>query len=141
MRILFNLTLQESNVAGLAELYDTLVADNYLGRPLPSQLTDDDYEKLSFIQRYLFTLVYEEEPARIFNAPFVNNMISNMENVIKGNYGVKKLSAYSAHDSNVVPLLVYFNLTSSECLKKQWKNETFQGNCAVPVPFASSIFF
>lgn len=40
MRTIFNLTLQESNVAGLAELYDTLVADNYLGRPLPSQLTD-----------------------------------------------------------------------------------------------------
>jgi hypothetical protein len=59
MRILFNLTLKESNLAGLAELYDTLVADNYLGRPLPTNLTNDDYERLSFIQRYLFTIVYE----------------------------------------------------------------------------------
>lgn len=59
MRILFNLTLQESNVGGLAELFDTLTADDFLGRPLPSQLTNDDYEKLSFIQRYLFTLIYE----------------------------------------------------------------------------------
>lgn len=64
-----------------------------------------------------------------------------MENLIKGNLATKKLSAYSAHDSNVVPLLVFFNLTSSECLKKQYKNETVNGNCAVPVPFASSIFF
>ncbi len=64
-----------------------------------------------------------------------------MENLIKGNLGVKKLSAYSAHDSNVVPLLVYFNLTTAECLKKQFNNETVHGNCAVPVPFASSIFF
>lgn len=59
MRILFNLTLKESNLAGLAELYDTLVADNYLGRLLPTNLTNDDYERLSFIQRYLFTIVYE----------------------------------------------------------------------------------
>lgn len=99
-----------------------MVADNYLGRPLPSKLTDYDYEKLYFIQRYLFSLVFEEEPARIFNAPFVNSLIANMQNVIKGNLGVKKLSVLSAHDANVVPLLVYFNLTSSSCLKKQWKN-------------------
>lgn len=64
-----------------------------------------------------------------------------MENVVKGKLGVKRLSVYSAHDSNVVPLLVYFNLTSSECLKKQFKNRTVNGNCAVPVPFASNIFF
>lgn len=64
-----------------------------------------------------------------------------MENVIKGKLGVKRLSVYSGHDSNVVPLLVYFNLTSSECLKKQFKNHKVDGNCAVPVPFASNIFF
>ncbi len=45
-----------------------------------------------------------------------------MEKVIKGNLDNKKLSVLSAHDSNVVPLLVYFNLTSAECLKRQWKN-------------------
>jgi hypothetical protein len=89
----------------------------------------------------LFTLVYEEHPARIFNAPFVNHLISNMQNVINGKLGVKKISVYGGHDSNVVPLLTYFNLTSSECLKRQFKNHTITGNCAIPVPFASSIFF
>lgn len=51
------------------------------------------------------------------------------------------MSAFSAHDSNVVPLLVYYNLTSADCLRKQWRNETIHGNCAVPIPFASSLFF
>ncbi len=60
MRSLFNLTILESNIHGLTDLYDTLAADNYLGRPLPSKLTTEDYEKLRFIERYLFTLVYEE---------------------------------------------------------------------------------
>ena len=64
-----------------------------------------------------------------------------MQNVVKGNLGVKKLAVLSAHDANVVPLLVYYNLTSSECLKKQWRNETVQGNCAMPIPFASNLFF
>jgi hypothetical protein len=54
---------------------------------------------------------------------------------------VKKMSLYSAHDSNVLPLLVFYNLTSSECLKRLYKNETVKGNCAVPIPFASNLLF
>lgn len=94
-----------------------------------------------FIHRYMFSIIFEGEPASIFNAPFVNAMLQNMGNIIKGKLGVKKLSIYSGHDTNVVPLMVFFNLTSSDCLKKQFMNQTVTGNCAVPVPFASNIFF
>jgi hypothetical protein len=68
-------------------------------------------------------------------------MVQNMENLIKGNLGVKKLSIHSGHDSNVVPLLTYYNLTTAECLKRQYRNESIKGNCAVPIPFASNLFF
>ena len=37
--------------------------------------------------------------------------------------------------------MVYYNLTSAECLRKLYHNETVKENCAVPVPFASSIIF
>jgi hypothetical protein len=122
-------------------LYDTLACDNYLGRPMPSQFTDKDYQTLMFLHRYLFSLVYEDEPSRIFNAPYVHALLSNMELAIQGKLGVKKLSIYSGHDINVVPLMVFFNLTSAECLKRQWMNQTVVGNCAVPIPFASNLFF
>lgn len=89
----------------------------------------------------MFSIVYEDEPSRIFNAPYVNTMLINMENVIKNNFGVKKLSIYSGHDINVVPLMVFYNLTSSQCLEKLWMNQTVVGNCAIPIPFASNIFF
>ena len=39
MKNLFNISLALANVVGMAELYDTLVCDNYLGRKLPSKLT------------------------------------------------------------------------------------------------------
>jgi hypothetical protein len=141
MKRLFDLPLEYTNVGGLAALYDTLIADTYLGRPLPTKLTDKDLDKLYFIQRYLFSLVNEGEPARVFNAPFVNSMIANMQLAVQGKLGAKKLSILSAHDSNVVPLLVYFNLTSADCLKRQWKNETVHENCAIPIPFASNLLF
>jgi hypothetical protein len=39
MKELFNISLAEANVGGMAALYDTLVCDNYLGRSLPSKFT------------------------------------------------------------------------------------------------------
>ena len=68
-------------------------------------------------------------------------MLNNMELKIKDQLGIKKLSAYSVHDDNVVPLMLFLNLTSTECIKKQFKNETVKGNCAIPIPFASSLLF
>jgi hypothetical protein len=68
-------------------------------------------------------------------------MLNNMLKATQGKLAVKKLSLYSAHDTNVLPLMVFFNLTSSDCLKKQYKNQTVTGNCAVPIPFASNIYF
>ena len=35
MRIVFNLSTQFANIAGLAELFDVVTSDMYLGRPLP----------------------------------------------------------------------------------------------------------
>ncbi len=68
-------------------------------------------------------------------------MLSNMEKVIQQKLNAKKLSVYSGHDVNVVPLMVFYNLTSSDCLKKLWMGQTVAGNCAMPIPFASNIFF
>lgn len=65
-----------------------------------------------------------------------------MDNVVKkGEKEVKRYSIYSGHDTNVVPLLAFFNLTSHECITKKWRNESFTGNCADAPPFASSLIF
>jgi hypothetical protein len=65
-------------VGVLADVFDTLYCDNYLGRPLPQKLTDHDYEKLNFISRYLATLFWEAGLSNIYISPFVSHMISNM---------------------------------------------------------------
>ena len=64
-----------------------------------------------------------------------------MERAIQGKLDTKKLTIVSGHDVNVVPLMVFFNLTSSDCLKKKFNNQTVTGNCAIPIPFASNILF
>jgi hypothetical protein len=43
MTKIFNLTISESNLYGMADLYDTVVCDLYLGRALPSSFNDHDF--------------------------------------------------------------------------------------------------
>ena len=65
-----------------------------------------------------------------------------MDNMIKkGKDEVKKYSIFSTHSSNITPLLLFFNLTSADCLEKKWKNQTVQGNCADIPDFSSSLIF
>lgn len=35
----------------------------------------------------------------------------------------------------------HLNLTSAECIMKQWKNQSYEGNCGEIVPFGSNLIF
>jgi len=66
-------------------------------------------------------------------------MIDKMDRVVRGEYGQKKLTVFSGHDDNIAPILTFLNLTSAHCVQEKYRNETVKGNCAEPVPFASSL--
>ena len=139
MKSIFNLSETEANVASMTLLYDTVVSDQNLGRKIPEKYTEKDDKELNYIQSYLFVLLYAEHPARVFATPFVKAMLNNLERVIEGKTGNLKMTVISGHDANVAPVLTFLNLTSAECVQKKFKNQTVTGNCAEPVPFASSI--
>lgn len=107
----------------MTTLYDLVICDYYLGRPLPLQFSPADLKHLTFIQAYLYPLVYSGTLASVFATPLLAPILDNMNNIIKnGNHEVKKFSVYSGHDTNIVCLLVYLNMTSPECVLSQWKN-------------------
>ena len=141
MAKLFGLSPALGNIAGIVELYDVVVCDLNLGRPMPAQFTDRDFGEMKYIQNYMFVLLYAEELARVASTPIAASIIDKMEKVIAGRYDSKKLTIYSGHDTNVAPMLTFMNLSSADCLRRKWRNETVSGNCGEPVPFASSIQF
>ena len=138
---IFKLPLTDANIGIMLELYDVVTSDQNLGRPMPSNFTDAEYKQLKYIYNYLFVLLYADHLAAIYSTPIVKPILENMESIINGNFGQKKLTVISGHDSNVAPVLTFMNLTSSECIKKKWNNQTITENCAEPVPFASSLQF
>lgn len=85
---------------------------------------------MKFVQGYLFALVYGGEPAQVFGTSLVKAILNNMDTMTKGKDEVKKFSVYMGHDTNIVPLLMFFELTSPECLEMKWKNQTVKGVCA-----------
>ena len=68
-------------------------------------------------------MIYGGEPSHIFSTPILSGILGNMENRVKnGKNEVKKYSVYSGHDTTIMPILMFFNLTTPECLTKKWKN-------------------
>lgn len=108
---------------------------------MPAQFTEKDLLEMKYVQNYMFVLLYAGELTRVVSTPIAASIIDKMERVIAGKYDNKKLTVYSGHDTNVAPLLTFMNLTTADCVRRKYRNETVIGNCAEPVPFASSMQF
>jgi hypothetical protein len=55
----------------------------------------------------------------------------------------RKLTILSGHDTNIVPVLVYLNISSSSCIEDKWRNYNLSGyvNCEDGPDYASSLIF
>jgi len=58
MRLVFNLSIAQSNVASLEDLADTLLCDKWLNRDLPIAFTDSDFKQIYYIRSYMLTSLY-----------------------------------------------------------------------------------
>lgn len=88
------------------------------------------YQEMKYMQNYLFVLLYDGHVSKVYSTTIAHSIIDKMQRVINGAYGNKKLTVYSAHDSNVAPMLTFLNLTSADCVQKKYRNQTYVGNCA-----------
>lgn len=86
-------------------------------------------------------MLYSEKLAHIISTPIAAAVIDKMEKAISGKLDNKKMSIYSGHDTNVAPMLSFLNLSSADCVRRKYRNETVVGNCGEPVPFASNVIF
>lgn len=77
----------------------------------------------------------------MFSTSILAGVLGNMDNFVNGKPQDIRYSLYSGHDTNVMPILMFLNLTTPECLTRKWKNESVSGNCADAPPFASNIVF
>ena len=58
MRLVFNLSVTQANLAGLQQLADTLISDKWLARDFPASFTDDDFKQIYYIRGYMLSDLY-----------------------------------------------------------------------------------
>lgn len=138
----FNMS-QNSTIQSLSSLYDTLIVDKYMGRPLPNGFTNDDLDNLEHIHDWLNNLKYSGTVSRVINSRKYAKILNEFDNRIKNLAGYPlKWTFLSAHDTDVLPAQSDLNFSSFQCVEEVYrKGKTDALNCQTNVAFASSIIF
>lgn len=117
MRDTFNLnSTLELNIAYMAELYDVIACDRYLGRKLPDNFTQEDYNNLRHLAHYIMLTAYADTVSKALSTPFFQKIIYEFDMKLKNTSSFRKFSMFSGHDTNVAPTLTFLNLSSAKCI-------------------------
>lgn len=139
MKLIFNLTILQSTIATMSNLYQTLISDINLGRKLPKEFTDYDLKNLRFIANYYDTLIFAGNFGRVLATPTLR-MIRNNLSTASARKNAKKMTLNFGHRSNLLPLMTSLNLTTAECVSQQWKNESIASlNCMVGPEYGANL--
>lgn len=138
----FNLS-SNSTFQTLSSLFDTLIVDKFLGRPLPSGYTEDDLKNLNHIFNWFNNVKYSGNVSKVINSRKWEKIISEFDKRINNLTGYSlKWSFLSAHDTDVIPAKTDLNFSSFQCIEDLYrKGKTDALNCQPDVGFASSLIF
>lgn len=138
LRAMFNLTVEQGNAETMGQLYETVYADQNLGRALPKDYNSTDNTNLQFIYNQYNALLFDGSFAQIISTPLLRTIRTKLEASIKGK--LLKFSLMVGHHSNLLPLAILLNLTSAECIEQQWKGQTVTSlNCVSSPQFAANL--
>lgn len=123
------------------EVYDTLYVDRYLNKPLPSVLTEDDFQNLEHLNSWYYTFIMSGRLAHLVNTYKLRKVISECENRInRPKTYPTKMTVISCHDTDISALFTDLNISSSQCVEEIYrKGKTDALNCERNVGFASNV--
>ena len=142
MTQLFNLT---GNITfqTLNDVYDSIVVDKYLGRPLPQNFSQADFDNLEHLYNWLNNMKFSDTAALVFNARKYAKIVKEFDSRIQNLSGYSlKWSFLSAHDTDILPMQTDLNFSSFSCVEDMYrKGKTDTLNCQKIVGFAASLIF
>ena len=65
---IFNFT-QPINIVNMSDLYDAVTVDRFLGRPVPTALTEDDYLNFQHLQYFTYLLKFTRNLSKAITTP------------------------------------------------------------------------
>ena len=105
-------------MASIFTLFDVLKAHKWEFGTHFGSMNQAVFEELEVLFSLEFTVKFysTDDLVKLFTTEMTKNFISIAQDVISGKQQDLKLLMYSGHDSNVLPFMMAYNLTSSDCL-------------------------
>ena len=139
---IFNISAVDMNFLRITNLYDTLTVDKFLGRPIPSNFSNDDYANLKHLHEWFMHLKLTFNISRALNTYKLEKIFSDFDGRILNDKKVLKWTFLSAHDTDIVPMLNDLNFSSPACIEDRYrKGKTDALNCDSDYEFASNLIF
>ena len=100
------------------DVFDTLNVDRYLGRPLPANISQEDYKNLDHLNSWYYTYTLSRNLSHLINTYKLKKVVTEFENRVRlPNTYATKMTIMSVHDTDIASLLTDLNLTSSDCIE------------------------
>lgn len=105
------------NFSKISSLYDTLTVDKYLGRPMPKDLTDDDYLNMRHLHYWLNYFKISFNLSKAINTGKLTRVLDDFDGRINNPSQVLKWTFLSAHDTDISGMLLDLNVSSAQCVE------------------------
>lgn len=105
------------NFSKISSLYDTLTVDRYLGRPLPQNITEDDYLNMRHLHYWFNYFKINFNLTKAINTGKLKRVLEDFDGRINNITGqVLKWTFLSAHDTDISGMLLDLNVSSAQCV-------------------------
>ena len=138
MKLLFHIPEQNKTfIDAISSLYRGLESDHYIGISMPQDLTNQDEAALKFIYEHYNAQYYEGQFGRICSTLPFQFMRARLTEGVSGKNN-KNMLFITLHSSNMWPIMVHLNLTSSACIDQKRNNMAIPDNSNCEIPYYAS---
>lgn len=100
----------------ISSIFDTLVCDKFMNRPLPDAFSDNDYLNMRHLHYYINIINQGYVFAYAVNTPKFKYTFSNFDKAISNPKGEFKMGILSCHDGDIRPLQYQLNISNANCI-------------------------
>jgi hypothetical protein len=118
MATAFSIDAATMNFTKLSALFDTINVDKYLGKPLPSQITQDDYKNGMHLYFWYHQFTKSFNLSKAFATRPIRKVMESFDNRVKNIAGAGvKWSTIVLDEAHIVSLRNGLNFSSAQCIE------------------------
>ncbi|EGR32672.1 hypothetical protein IMG5_074820 [Ichthyophthirius multifiliis] len=130
-------TNQKFNIQNITKLYDVILCQKYMGYDY--EISQQEFDTIQYLKAYSKLLsTFKTENCKLIITPYLQFLVQQFDSKIK-NQNYHKFIVSSAHDSQILPLMVILNLINLDCVYNDFNHN--KKSCEIIPSFSSNLIF